>query len=182
MKFRLIYEGPLKPNRGPKEKQIIRRQIHSQLKILWQQIPLRNHYIHWMEDPKHSSNIIKNVGQYSFIPLVSKYLRTVTELDIKLLRPEESGRLITSGGNIDNRIKTLLDGLRIPSETEINRRDKPREGENPFFCLLEDDCLITGLSVTTDRLLKYQDKTDVTLLITVTIGVTERIWRNIGIG
>ena len=29
--------------------------------------------------------------------------------------------------------------------------------ENPFFCLLEDDSLITSVSITTDRLLIPQD-------------------------
>lgn len=29
----------------------------------------------------------------------------------------------------------------------------PDPGENPFFCLLEDDRLITDVAVTTDRLL-----------------------------
>jgi len=44
--------------------------------------------------------------------------------------------LILQGGNIDNRIKTLLDALRIPNDcNEID--SAPEEGEDPFFCLLQ---------------------------------------------
>ena len=45
--------------------------------------------------------------------------------------------------------------------------------ENPFFCLVEDDSLITDVSVTTDRLLVAQDSGekihDVWLVIHVTV-------------
>jgi len=45
--------------------------------------------------------------------------------------------------------------------------------ENPFFCLLEDDCLITGVSVTTGRLLMPLDtdenSKDVYFVIHVTL-------------
>src|ERR1017187_1955041 len=53
---------------------------------------------------------------------------------------------------IDNRIKVLFDGLRMPkASNEID--GAPQEGEDPFYCLLEDDSLITRVNVTTDRLL-----------------------------
>ena len=43
--------------------------------------------------------------------------------------------------------------------------------ENPFYCLLDDDCLITNVSVTTDRLLTPKEGTekinDVMLIIHV---------------
>jgi hypothetical protein len=48
------------------------------------------------------------------------------------------------------------------------------EDESPFFCLLEDDSLITSLSVTADRLLMPQTGSghcihDVFLVIRVTV-------------
>ena len=58
------------------------------------------------------------------------------------------------GGDIDNRLKTLLDSLKIPSEPGALPPDAaPNSKDKFFFCLLEDDNLITELSVNTKQLL-----------------------------
>lgn len=86
------------------------------------------------------------------MPLVHKYQHLICGLDILFLRRENPGDLILQGGNIDNRIKTLLDALRIPNDcNEID--SAPEEGEDPFFCLLQNDSLVTELNVVTDKLL-----------------------------
>ena len=77
------------------------------------------------------------------------------------------------GGDIDNRIKVLFDGLKMP-ETVSDLGGLPLESdENPFFCLLEDDSLITSVTITTDRLLLERDseekRNDVYLIIHVTV-------------
>jgi hypothetical protein len=64
---------------------------------------------------------------------------------------------VANGGDIDNRLKVLLDGLRMPkSVSELGGIDIDPTEENPFFVLLEDDQLITRISVTTDTLLTPQ--------------------------
>lgn len=64
------------------------------------------------------------------------------------------GRIVTQGGDIDNRPKTLLEALKVPNlPNALPQGAVPAAGESPFFCLLEDDNLITGLNVETDRLL-----------------------------
>ena len=73
-------------------------------------------------------------------------------LDITFLRRDNPGGPIESCGDLDNRIKVLFDGLRIPHEcSEVV--GQPEQDENPFFCLLEDDKLITDITVRTDKLL-----------------------------
>jgi len=53
-------------------------------------------------------------------------------------------------------------------ENELPKDDIPTDQENPFFCLLEDDNLITHLSVTTDRLLEpIEDPLEVILMARV---------------
>jgi len=94
-------------------------------------------------------------------------------LEILFLRRDNPGYLIASGGDIDNRIKVLFDGLRMPN-TVAELGGIPLEpDEDPFFCLLEDDNLITSVSVTTDRLLIPQDSDekphDVHLIIHTTV-------------
>lgn len=75
------------------------------------------------------------------------------ELDVLLLRHDPPGALVTAG-DVDNRIKTLIDALTLPQQqNQLTGNETPREEETPFYCLLEDDVLVSRLNVETDRLL-----------------------------
>ena len=51
--------------------------------------------------------------------------------------------------------------------------------EKPFFCLLEDDNLVTRLTVSTDRLLEpVQNPSEVLLLVHVLLKKTIGTWAN----
>ena len=194
MEFTLVYQGPLKANGSIKDKQNIRRKFHMQLAELWKQEPLSSH----MQDnhvllknivtddmpPSNSISIIQKIDDFQFIPLVSSKLSLIAELDITFLRPEPPGCIVTQGGDIDNRLKTLFDDFRMPKESkEIPRDDSPKPNENPFYCLLEDDNLITKIAVRTDRLLKQcNDSSFVELLITVQTKLTKMTWDNMNLG
>ena len=108
LEFTLVYEGPLKSNGSVKDKQSIRRVLHSQLRLLWQQRPLSDH-AEWLRDDvmEHEFSAIRKVGAFAFAPLVTETLCLTAELDVFFLRPEPPGALITQGGDIDNRLKTL---------------------------------------------------------------------------
>ena len=197
MKFTLHYRGELrasgnKPRLDDKWK--IRRQIHPQLKELWATNPalrglhtetvlpakgpfLQEFYHHSDEEiagdmrgPTRDLLAPIDVAGKSFVPFVRESMSLVCDLDILFLRKEDPGRLISQGGDIDNRIKTLLDGLRMPnSANEIGNHRVFR----PTNCLLESDTLITGLNVRTDRLLDSSLKGNnvVHLVIGVSINV-----------
>lgn len=96
-------------------------------------------------------------------------------MDILFLRRDKPGNIVKHGGDIDNRIKTLFDAFRMPTESSQVDKFSPDTEENPFFVLLEDDSLISKVSVTTDRLitpLKAPDSiNDVHLVIGVSIKV-----------
>lgn len=183
MRFTLIYTGELKSNARPDHKHELRKEFHSQLKFLWQQPPLVDH-IGWYESSKRRSNVDLNrkIGEFRFVPLVSPDLNLVCNLNISILRPEPPGALITQGGDIDNRLKTLFDALRIPkNESELPKNAIPTSDEVPFFCLLEDDNLITSVSVKTDRYLIFsQDSSKVHLDIVVETHPTKMISRKNG--
>lgn len=109
-----------------------------------------------------------------FVPLISEAGGFTCSLDILFLRRDNPGSLIANGGDIDNRIKVLFDGLRMPNTVqELGGYQIDSNDENPFFCLLEDDRLVTKVSVTTDRLIAPQATTeninDVYLVIHVTM-------------
>ena len=177
MEFTLYYRGVLKSNAGPEDKQRLRRHFQPQLKQLWGEKPLNAFKDSLLASPdaaacqaaKGSLSILRSVGGFVFAPLVSERVHLVAELNIQLLRPEPPGSIITKGGDIDNRLKTLLDALKVPSEPNALPKDEtPQSDEQPFFCLLEDDSLITCLSVETDRLLEpVRSKSEVVLLIRV---------------
>jgi hypothetical protein len=178
MHFRLTYRGELRANGAPLHKHAIRKTLHKQLAALWEQKPLVTVNNPVPPIPNVAPNtfrdsLLKTIGGFSFIPLVCEQLRLVCKLDIVMLRPEEPGNLITAGGDIDNRLKTLFDALRYPrNANEMPVGVLPDVDENPFHCLLEDDNLITGLSVTTDRLLQPAGPNAVELLIAVQINPT----------
>lgn len=109
-----------------------------------------------------------------FVPLVSEQGGFTCSLDILFLRRDAPGGVIGDGGDIDNRIKVLLDGLRMPIDVkELGGYQISPIDEDPFYCLLEDDRLITRISVTTDRLIvpkgPTEDVNDVMLVIHVTV-------------
>ena len=185
MEFRLTYEGPLKAKAGVKEKHELRKAFHEQLKILWKQIPLIDYQDLLETPPKDGKiSIIYELDGYKFAPLVNERLHLICELDILILRPESPGSVVTQGGDIDNRLKTLFDSLRMPrNKHEIPSDVTLKNLDNPFFCLLEDDNLITKVNVSTDRLLREDaGQNDVLLVIHVVTKAAKTIIGNIGLG
>jgi hypothetical protein len=102
-------------------------------------------------------------------------------LDILFLRRDSPGGLVENGGDLDNRIKVLFDSLKVPDRGSMGAFE-PKDGQDPFFCLLSDDRLITDVSVTTDRLLSPMDTDerihDVVLILTVTAKVIDPMEEN----
>ena len=130
-------------------------------------------------NPNYELSVIKKVDEWNFASVVNSRNDLVAELDIVLLRPEEPGKVITQGGDIDNRLKTLLDALSIPQANQIPPEDKPRDDEDPFHCLFEDDNLITGIRITADRLLASSETKEVVVLICVDVSCTRATLKNL---
>jgi len=91
----------------------------------------------------------------AFMPLVRSSLHLNCEIDILFLRQQDPGALVSQGGDIDNRVKTLLDALRQPDADVEQKHPTPTAGEADkfVFCLLESDTLVSRLNIDTDRLL-----------------------------
>jgi len=184
MEFTLHYRGRLKAHGTPQEKHLLRTHYHTQLKALWNQLPLNDHRdLLKPEPPERFISVIRQVGKFKFAPLVSSRIYLIAEIRITLLRPEPPGSIITQAGDIDNRLKTLLDSLKVPSEPDaLPINAKPSPDEEPFFCLLEDDNLVTNLSISTDRLLEPSTSpSEVVLLLHVQTKITRSIWANVGL-
>lgn len=176
MEFRLLYQGELlsasRDSPRSAHKHAIRKAFHPQLRRLWNTErnlkALAEHY--YIKSLKGSvektpetpeSRIALGINSFahnwrrngfSFVPLVTSRLVLRCNLEILILRPE-GDRFIFKRGDIDAQMKTLFDALRIPSNGEDTGGNEPATGEEPFFCLLEDDRLITEVRIMAEPLL-----------------------------
>jgi hypothetical protein len=194
MEFKLTYEGLLLgatrvDTRAPHKHQI-RKVFHKQLKRFWETNRFLQGWINADIQPHihmrdHLSQQFQRNG-YNFVPLVTENLSLFCDIHILILRPDVPGSLISSG-DIDNRLKTVFDALRLPdNQGELGGINAPEVEETPFFCLLEDDRLISKIAVETDILLeptgaKWNDN-DVRMIITVRLRPYIITWGNINFG
>lgn len=179
MRFRLIYRGPLRSNGSREDKHAIRTSLAPQLLDLSRREPLKGLSKCFGAEPvDHYPYAPRVVDGVTFIPVVYEALFLVAKLNILFLRPEDPGHVVTQGGDLDNRIKTLFDGLRVATPGELPQGAKHVD---PLWCLLEDDALVTEFSVGTDRLLGPGAADEVFLVITVTVGASRHVIKNTGI-
>jgi len=186
VEFRLLFEGELLPSGNqsrPAEKHLIRRSFHPQLRRLWSaEENLRDlakrHVVH--DDPRPVNQRpqpitevelfdfgIKAIGAkwkragFDWVPLVTPKMELRCSIDILLLRPDIEEKFIFRRGDIDGQVKTLFDAFRIPESAAETGGAAPDADETPFFCLLQDDRLITEVRVTTDKLLLLPQQSNV---------------------
>ena len=101
------------PSNGSTDaKDCIRRAISPQLCDLWNQDTLKHEREKFL-NLDYELTAVREVAGKSFSCVVNAKNFLVASLDIMFLRPEEPGLLVTQGGDIDNRMKTLLDALAI---------------------------------------------------------------------
>jgi hypothetical protein len=156
MRLMLHYRGNLRASGGVAHKHDLRKHFHGQLKTLWSQKPLSEQpSLLRPRDQPGNYCLLRPLGAFTFVPLITAEMNVVAELSITLLRPEAPGNLITRGGDIDNRLKTLFDALTMPRhENALPTSGGPTSNEAPFFCLLEDDNLVVAVAVRTEQLLE----------------------------
>ena len=215
MEFRLTYEGPLMgssaTNPRAKHKHELRKVFHKQLRRLWEVNPMLANWLAFADPPEpkldwENLDLKKSMAEslaahpkrseeladqykrcgYRFVPLVIPELRFLCGIEVLFLRPAVPGGVMRSA-DLDNRLKTLFDALRMPqSVPELGGYDEPSEDENPFFVLTSDDSLITHVSIETDMLLEplpnkeMIDDHDARLVITVTVSPYTRLLTTMG--
>ena len=191
MEFTLHYRGPLYAastrNKRKDHKHCLRRHFHKQLKELWKlpQLAERQDALLVPEpDVVKRRTLLRRVGQYHFAPLVGSYFHLVASLELIMLRPEPEGRIFLRSGDIDNRLKTLLDALKVPNEAAaLPNNASPSSDETPFFCMLEDDSYITNVDIQTAHWLEpeVQDSDEVVFLLRIRTKPTRVDWGNMGL-
>jgi len=183
MRFYLVYRGQLSATQGKRgarraERVEIRKQITPQLKRLWEvngaltrllwdarvpgpaaggfmatvSSPLEEWYNSPPQYPPQKGFVdltspIERHGR-KYMPLVRKSLDLTCSLNVLFLRQEDPGSLLKKAGDLDNRIKTFIDALEMPPE---EAEGDETDGLN--YCLLENDSLVRGLEIDSERLL-----------------------------
>lgn len=167
MDLTLKYAGKLvsaHSDNATRAKHELRRHFHIQLATLWSEHPLlkdtdpttlqmafRKSGRYEIERPIGSSGLLWRfpLGGYDIVPLVSHVHEVHCHLAMRIYRCRERGSIVYSGGDLDNQLKVLFDSLSMPKdETYSDRQNSSGAVTNEtFFCLLEDDQLITKLSV-----------------------------------
>jgi len=167
LEFHLVYQGLL-PSSGnkshTKDKHLIRRYLHRQLANVWEKkhplkarsgVPeeLKDNYvpkqIHqrvvWSGGETDREELIEVVNGKRYLPIVSENLALSCKLNILLL---SMGSNVMELGDLDGRVKTIVDALKVPRGNDHCEGD-----EDPLYCLVENDSLISDLRVTADLLL-----------------------------
>jgi hypothetical protein len=112
------------------------------------------------------------VEGHKFHSIVRPRFRVKCGLEIQLLVNHDLVPVVRKHGDLDNRLKTFFDGLRIPQTGEIKNFKPESTKDDDYCCLLEDDALITNLHVETFRNLSAptqapNDYVRINLMVTV---------------
>lgn len=106
-----------------------------------------------------------------FRPLVRESYALHCGLKVIFLRKEPPGK-IYQGGDFDGRIKTLVDALSMPQHAEQVLEKNSQS--NPIFCLMEDDAMVSGFEVESERLLGDTDNSVDFVRLTIEVDVRVR--------
>lgn len=182
MEFCLHYYGKLKSRDNAAGKHAIRQALHEQVKSLC----TLEQFSHTFEGDHKGTRkanekpMFVEFGDKRYWFLISEDLATVVDINITILVPHEVGRIVQNGGDIDNRVKTLFDALRIPSVTsEIPSSDSFNYSDGGMYCLLQDDKLINRVSIRSYRDHAPLDGESVRCLIELETKITRALWGNL---
>jgi hypothetical protein len=158
MRFHLSYEGPL-PSSGNDD---AKRPRPAKLKAVWAirdyiklqlDVLFKTHSA--LQGRSAESRVLRHalippviVGGHQFFPLAKSSFKVKCGLEITMLVNHDIASVLTQTGDLDNRLKTLFDGLRCPvGQQEIKGFRGAKREDDDYVCLLEDDALITSLKI-----------------------------------
>ena len=195
MKFTLVYQGSLRSSGNsskPNDVREIREKLSEQLEFLWSNNKslealkvdaykdprLDSSDSGWASIPRIAVNGVDpspefqclidpiTVDNREYLPLVRKSLDLACEINVQFLRQEEPGNVMTQGGDMDGRIKTLFDALQMPTP---GHKSIDNNASDRLYCLMENDSLVKDFSVSSERLLFPETKSDSEVFLVVEV-------------
>jgi hypothetical protein len=144
----------------------MRRSFHHQL------TKIRNRDPFTLLDEPHYARAVKLVGGQSFAPLYGGHVLVQVAIDIVLLTGTPPKKSVLSSGDLDNRLKRIIDALRMPSQSgEV--LSSPISPES-CICLMDDDSAVSKVHVQLGTYLASDDPSESFAFIKA-VGVPERV-------
>jgi hypothetical protein len=113
----------------------MRRSFHRQLVKLWGKEPFA--ILQKWEDSNFAAkapNFLRKVGDQLFVPFYSEAVGVGVKLEIKLLTGLPQQQAVISSGDLDNRIKRIIDALRAPNQKgELTAGLEP---DSRWYCVM----------------------------------------------
>lgn len=171
VKFSLTYDGELLSANDKRSRLTNKNQIRFELAAQLWRIYVAGDFRRFQLDHETIPDAGCDYHGIGFAPLLTRKMNAACSLDIRFMRNEQPGQIV-HGGDLDNRLKTLLDALRVPThDNEVQPQLMPewmgKDGPPICVCLLEDDSLITDLAVHTSTIMTPLPKNHVRLVIDV---------------
>jgi hypothetical protein len=170
MRFTLTYDGPLLAtgNDPPVQSEsklrniwAIRNRFEPQIGRIYETNPIFRGAVG--PPSRAAATIMRSPIErngFKFAAIARTALGLGCEVDIKLLVNHEPGSVITRAGDLDNRLKTIFDALRVPQANEFRGINLTIAADHFYPCLLEDDAAITKVSIASERWLDGGNRTE----------------------
>jgi hypothetical protein len=153
----LTYRGRI-PSKSSSKAAIwdMRRSFDRQLRKLWGKQPFD--VLKKWEDSNFAAGAPEfrlRQGTQLFVPLYGSAIGVGVELDIRLLTGMPEQKAVITAGDLDNRIKRLIDALQAPAQ--LGEHVDDLEPDQRWHCLVDNDSAVLGL---TAKLGAYLDSDD----------------------
>jgi hypothetical protein len=157
MEIVLTYEGRI-PSKRTDLSAVwdMRTAFHHQLRKLWGKVPFD--ILKEWEDSNFAAqapNFLKVVGDHTFVPLYGEKIRVGVDLDIRLLTGLPEKKNVITAGDLDNRIKRIIDALQAPTQPGEMLPNMP--AIRRWHCLVENDSSVLALKATLGSYLGNDD-------------------------
>ena len=164
MRFSLKYEGELKSSNSSKTHVVDKNRLRWHFSGQLQQLFARGNFSKF---PKVEGVVagadtggrivfswdVHSFNGIEFVAVLDRSFQVACSLKIQMDRPERPGSLFQRNGentgDLDNRVKTLFDSLRMPHNENEVTRDSKNPSRNFCMCLFEDDSMVTELGILT---------------------------------
>ncbi|SMQ85562.1 hypothetical protein SAMN06295905_2849 [Devosia lucknowensis] len=146
MEIVLTYRGRI-PSKASNKSAIwdMRKSFNHQLRKLWGKEPFD--VLKKWEDSNFTAGGAEfriHQGEQLFVPLYGNLIGVGVDLDIRLLAGMPTQKAVLSSGDLDNRIKRIIDALQAPAQ--VGEHIDGLEPNGRWHCLVDNDSAVVGLS------------------------------------
>lgn len=179
MDFFLTYQGRVKSSKDVQMTNDFRKSFSKQL-MRMKDDPRLTDWIEELSNPKDEIKGARNFNSIDFVPFFGISSRTTVELQITMLSGLAAKSPINSG-DLDNRMKRIIDGLRCPQQQNEVPVDSIFEN-NRCFCLMSDDSILTNLRMEIYPNLSSKTEHETFVMIKIKVRAISLTWQNSAFG